>query len=107
MPAGTSTSTTGSSRSSNSILRPPSNSWPCSWPLPAITTVSPGRAAARAALATEEARRAEQAAAEEAERQAEALHRPLEGSPGEPLAQGGHFGLKGFLVDLPPGVALP
>ena len=32
--------------SSNGILRPPSNSWPCSWPLPAITTTSPGRAPA-------------------------------------------------------------
>ena len=29
--------------SSNGSLRPPSNSWPCSWPLPAITTMSPGR----------------------------------------------------------------
>ena len=28
--------------SSNGSLRPPSNSWPCSWPLPAITTTSPG-----------------------------------------------------------------
>ena len=27
-------------------LPPPSNSWPCSWPLPAITTTSPGRAPA-------------------------------------------------------------
>ena len=30
-------------RSSKGIFRPPSNSWPCSWPLPAITTVSPAR----------------------------------------------------------------
>ncbi len=29
-------------RSSNGILQPPANSWPCSWPLPAITTTSPG-----------------------------------------------------------------
>ena len=28
--------------SSNGSLRPPANSWPCSWPLPAITTTSPG-----------------------------------------------------------------
>ena len=28
--------------SSNGTLRPPSNSCPCSWPLPAITTTSPG-----------------------------------------------------------------
>ena len=30
--------------SSNGSLRPFSNSWPCSWPLPAITTTSPGSA---------------------------------------------------------------
>ena len=30
--------------SSNGSLRPSSNSWPCSWPLPAITTTSPGAA---------------------------------------------------------------
>ena len=35
-------SSRATSRSSKGILRPPSNSWPCSWPLPAITTVSPG-----------------------------------------------------------------
>ena len=28
--------------SSKGTLRPPSNSWPCSWPLPAMTTTSPG-----------------------------------------------------------------
>ena len=33
--------------SSNGSLRPPSNSWPCSWPLPAITTTSPGLGATR------------------------------------------------------------
>ena len=38
-------SSRATSRSSKGILRPPSNSWPCSWPLPAITTVSPGPAA--------------------------------------------------------------
>ena len=27
--------------SSNGSLRPPANSWPCSWPLPAITSTSP------------------------------------------------------------------
>ena len=32
--------------SSNGSLRPFSNSWPCSWPLPAITTTSPRPAAA-------------------------------------------------------------
>ena len=37
-------SSRATSRSSKGILRPPSNSWPCSWPLPAITTVSPGSA---------------------------------------------------------------
>ena len=36
------------SRSSNGSLRPPSNSWPCSWPLPAITTMSPGPASCMA-----------------------------------------------------------
>ena len=36
-----SSSARATSRSSNGIFRPPSNSWPCSWPLPAITTVSP------------------------------------------------------------------
>src|ERR687898_3650186 len=36
------------SRSSKGIFRPPSNSCPCSWPLPAITTVSPGRATSSA-----------------------------------------------------------
>src|SRR5439155_14037935 len=41
-------SSLATSRSSNGIFRPPSNSWPCSWPLPAITTVSPGPAAASA-----------------------------------------------------------
>ena len=35
-------SSRATSRSSNGILRPSSNSWPCSWPLPAITTRSPG-----------------------------------------------------------------
>ena len=40
-------SSRATSRSSKGILRPPSNSWPCSWPLPAITTVSPGSAAAQ------------------------------------------------------------
>ena len=29
--------------SSNGTLRPPANSWPCSWPLPAMTTTSPAR----------------------------------------------------------------
>ena len=37
-------SSRATSRSSKGILRPPSNSWPCSCPLPAITTVSPGSA---------------------------------------------------------------
>ncbi len=37
-------SSRATSRSSKGILRPPSNSCPCSWPLPAITTVSPGSA---------------------------------------------------------------
>src|SRR4029077_7789839 len=32
------------SRSSKGIFLPPSNPCPCSWPLPAITPVSPGRA---------------------------------------------------------------
>ncbi len=41
-------SSRATSRSSKGILRPSSNSWPCSWPLPAITTVSPGSARARA-----------------------------------------------------------
>ena len=41
-------SSLATSRSSNGIFRPPSNSWPCSCPLPAITTVSPGSAAASA-----------------------------------------------------------
>ena len=36
------------SRSSNGIFRPPANSCPCSWPLPAMTTVSPGPAAPNA-----------------------------------------------------------
>ena len=36
-------SSSATSRSSNGIFRPPANSCPCSWPLPAITTVSPGR----------------------------------------------------------------
>ena len=36
------------STSSKGSLRPSSNSWPCSWPLPAITTTSPGAAAATA-----------------------------------------------------------
>ena len=40
-------SSRATSRSSKGILRPSSNSWPCSWPLPAITTVSPGSARAR------------------------------------------------------------
>ena len=31
--------------SSNGTLRPPASSWPCSCPLPAITTTSPGRSA--------------------------------------------------------------
>ena len=37
-------SSRATSRSSKGTLRPSSNSWPCSWPLPAITTVSPGSA---------------------------------------------------------------
>ena len=37
-------SSRATSRSSKGTLRPPSNSWPCSWPLPAMTTVSPGSA---------------------------------------------------------------
>ena len=41
-------SSRATSRSSNGIFRPPSNSCPCSWPLPAITTVSPGSAASSA-----------------------------------------------------------
>ena len=36
------------SRSSNGTLRPPSNSWPCSCPLPAIRTMSPARACSTA-----------------------------------------------------------
>ena len=47
-PASLRSSSRATSRSSKGILRPPSNSWPCSWPLPAITTVSPGPAAASA-----------------------------------------------------------
>ena len=31
------------STSSNGTLRPSANSWPCSWPLPAMTTTSPSR----------------------------------------------------------------
>ena len=31
------------SRRRTASLRPPANSWPCSWPLPAITTTSPAR----------------------------------------------------------------
>ena len=38
-------SSLATSRSSNGIFRPPANSCPCSWPLPAMTTVSPGPAA--------------------------------------------------------------
>ena len=34
--------------SSNGSLRPPANSCPCSWPLPAITTTSPGPASSTA-----------------------------------------------------------
>ena len=34
--------------SSNGSLRPSSNSWPCSWPLPATTITSPGPAASTA-----------------------------------------------------------
>ena len=34
-------SSAGDLRSSKGIFRPPANSWPCSCPLPAITTVSP------------------------------------------------------------------
>ena len=41
-------SSRATSRSSNGIFRPPSNSWPCSWPLPAITTVSPAPASSSA-----------------------------------------------------------
>ena len=41
-------SSRATSRSSNGILRPASNSWPCSWPLPAITTASPPLAASSA-----------------------------------------------------------
>ena len=40
--------------SSKGSLRPPSNSCPCSWPLPAITTTSPSRASS-IARAIEEA----------------------------------------------------
>ena len=40
------------------ILRPSSNSWPCSWPLPAMTTVSPGSARARARARSRPAGRA-------------------------------------------------
>ena len=36
------------STSSNGSLRPPANSCPCSWPLPAITTTSPGSASSTA-----------------------------------------------------------
>ena len=39
-------SSRATSRSSKGIFRPPASSWPCSWPLPAITTVSPGVALA-------------------------------------------------------------
>ena len=42
--ASASSSSRATSRSSKGIFRPSSNSWPCSWPLPAITTVSPGSA---------------------------------------------------------------
>src|SRR5829696_4275307 len=41
-------SSRATSRSSNGIFRPCSNSCPCSWPLPAITTVSPRSARPRA-----------------------------------------------------------
>ena len=41
-------SSRATSRSSNGTLRPASNSWPCSCPLPAITTVSPPAAASSA-----------------------------------------------------------
>ena len=34
--------------SSKGTLRPPASSWPCSWPLPATTTTSPGRASSTA-----------------------------------------------------------
>src|SRR6185312_9049370 len=46
-------SSRATSRSSKGTLRPPSNSCPCSWPLPAMTTVSPGwaRPSARAIAA--------------------------------------------------------
>ena len=47
-PASRRSSSRATSRSSKWILRPPSNSWPCSCPLPAITTVSPGSARASA-----------------------------------------------------------
>ena len=57
-------SSRATSRSSNGIFRPPSNSWPCSWPLPAITTMSPAAAspsasaiAARRSASTDDARR--------------------------------------------------
>ncbi len=39
-------SSAATTRSSKGTLRPPSNSCPCSWPLPAISTASPGRARA-------------------------------------------------------------
>ena len=45
-------SSRATSRSSNGIFRPSSNSWPCSWPLPAMTTVSPsGRWPSASAIA--------------------------------------------------------
>ncbi len=43
--------------SSKGTLRPPASSWPCSWPLPAITTTSPGRASADAARSPRAGRR--------------------------------------------------
>ena len=43
-------SSRATSRSSNGILRPSSNSCPCSWPLPAIMTMSPGSRDAERAL---------------------------------------------------------
>ena len=49
-------SSRATSRSSKGIFRPRSNSWPCSWPLPAITTVSP-RARPRRARSAIAARR--------------------------------------------------
>src|SRR4029450_3302022 len=48
-PSSTRSSSAATSGSSKGTLRPPANSWPCSWPLPATRTASPGPAMARAA----------------------------------------------------------